>query len=124
MQKLLLVGLAGMCGTLARYGVSVWAEQRFGPASVAGTLLVNLSGCFLAGLFFQLSAGRLHVGDAARAALFVGFLGGFTTFSAYGLQTFGLLRDGRAGWAALNVAASNLGGLLAAWLGYALAKLA
>ena len=122
MQKLLLIGLTGALGTLARYGVSAWAGQRFGESFPAGTLVVNLSGCFLAGLFFQLAAGRFQVGETARAAVLVGFLGGFTTFSAFGLQTFGLLREGQTGLAALNVAASNLGGLLAAWLGSALAR--
>ncbi len=56
--------------------------------------------------------------------LLVGLLGGFTTFSAYGLQTFELLREGRAGAAALNVVASNLLGLLMVFAGYALAKVA
>jgi fluoride exporter len=123
MRKILLIGAAGMLGTLARYAVAVWAARRFGEAFPAGTLLVNLAGCFLAGLFFQLTLARLPVGDVLRAAVLVGFLGGFTTFSAYGLQTFALLREGQAGWAALNVAASNVGGLLAAWLGYGAAKL-
>jgi fluoride exporter len=62
-------------------------------------------------------------GQTARTVALVGFLGGFTTFSSYGLQTFTLLRDGEFAYAALNVVASNLLGVLLVWGGYTLAKL-
>ena len=124
MLRLLLVGLAGLAGTLGRHWLSGAVARRYGEAFPAGTLAVNLLGCFAAGLLFQLMQERYAFGETARAAVFVGLLGGFTTFSAYGLQTFVLLRDGRVGLAALNVVASNLLGLLAVCAGYALAKLA
>jgi CrcB protein len=122
--KLLLVGLAGLAGTLCRYWLSGVVARRYGEAFPAGTLAVNLLGCFAAGLLFQLTQGRDAFGETARAAVFVGLLGGFTTFSSYGLQTFELLREGRVGFVALNVVASNLLGLLMVCAGYALAKLA
>jgi CrcB protein len=122
--KILLVGLAGLAGTLCRYWLSGAVARRYGEAFPAGTLAVNLTGCFAAGLLFQLTQGREAFSDTARAAVFVGLLGGFTTFSSYGLQTFELLREGRAGAAALNVAASNLLGVLMVFAGYSLAKLA
>ena len=124
MLRLLLVGLAGLAGTLCRYGLSGAFARRYGEAFPAGTLAVNLLGCFAAGLLFHLMQERHAFYETARAAVFVGLLGGFTTFSSYGLQTFELLREGRAGAAALNVAASNLLGVLSVFAGYALAKLA
>jgi CrcB protein len=121
--RLLLVGLAGLAGTLCRYGLSGVVARRYGEAFPAGTLAVNLLGCFAAGLLFHFMQERHAFSETARAAVFFGLLGGFTTFSAYGLQTFALLRDGRVGWAALNVVASNLLGVLMVCAGYALAKL-
>lgn len=123
MLRLLTVGLAGLAGTLCRYWLSGVFSRRYGEAFPAGTLAVNLLGCFAAGLLFHLTQGRFALGETARAAVFVGLLGGFTTFSAYGLQTFEMLRDGRVGLAALNVVASNLLGVLMVCAGYALAKL-
>jgi CrcB protein len=121
--RILLVGLAGLVGTLCRYCLAGAVARRYGETFPAGTLAVNLAGCFAAGLLFQLLQERYDFSETARAAAFVGLLGGFTTFSSYGLQTFGLLRDGRLGLAALNVVASNLLGLLLVWAGYAAARL-
>ncbi|MFN2415598.1 MAG: fluoride efflux transporter CrcB [Pyrinomonadaceae bacterium] len=124
MLKILLVGPAGLAGTLCRYWLSGALARRYGEAFPAGTLAVNLAGCFAAGLLFHFMQERHAFSETARAAVFVGLLGGFTTFSAYGLQTFELLREGRVGFAALNVVASNLLGVLSVCAGYALAKLA
>ncbi|HEX8186991.1 MAG TPA: fluoride efflux transporter CrcB [Pyrinomonadaceae bacterium] len=123
MLRILLVGLAGLAGTLCRYWLSGAVARRYGEAFPFGTLAVNLLGCFAAGLLFHLMQERGTFSETARAAVFVGLLGGFTTFSTYGLQTFALLREGRVGFAALNVVASNLLGLLAVFAGYAAAKL-
>src|SRR5215213_5838243 len=122
MLRILLVGLAGLLGTLCRYWLSGAVSRRYGEAFPAGTLVVNLLGCFAAGLLFHFMQERQAFSETARAAVFVGLLGGFTTFSSYGLQTFTLLREGRLGMAALNVVASNLLGLLMVCAGYALAK--
>ncbi|HEX8685602.1 MAG TPA: fluoride efflux transporter CrcB [Pyrinomonadaceae bacterium] len=124
MLRLLAVGLSGLAGTLCRYWLSGAVARRYGEDFPAGTLAVNLLGCFAAGLLFHLMQERGTFSETARAAVFVGLLGGFTTFSSYGLQTFALLRDGRAGFAALNVVASNLLGVLAVGAGYAASKLA
>ena len=123
MLRILLVGLAGLSGTLCRYWLSGAVSRRYGEAFPAGTLAVNLLGCFAAGLLFHFMQERGAFSETARAAVFVGLLGGFTTFSAYGLQTFELLREGRVGMAALNVVASNLLGLLMVFAGYAAGKL-
>ena len=123
MLRILLVGLAGLSGTLCRYWLSGAVVRRYGEAFPFGTLAVNLLGCFAAGLLFHFMQERQALSETARAVVFVGLLGGFTTFSAYGLQTFTLLREGRPGMAALNVVASNLLGLLLVWAGYAAGKL-
>lgn len=122
MRNILFVGVAGFAGTLARFWLSGHVGARFGVAFPWGTLAVNVIGCSLAGALFFMAHERLMLGEPWRAALLVGFLGGFTTFSAFGLQTFALLREGYVAHALLNVAASNLLGLLMVWAGFALAK--
>lgn len=122
MNKLLLTGLAGMCGTLLRYWMSGWVARRFGETFPLGTLIVNVVGCFLIGFLFYVLYERFLTSDTLRTVLFIGFLGGFTTFSSFGLQTFTLVRDGEFGLAALNVGVSNFAGLLMVWVGYTLAK--
>jgi CrcB protein len=122
MQKILLIGLAGLVGTLGRYALSSFAARRYGEAFPAGTLLVNIVGCFLAGFLFYLMQERFMASQTTRAVVMIGFLGGFTTFSAFGLQTFTLLKEGQLGFAALNMIASNVLGLLMVWAGYTLAR--
>lgn len=122
MQKTLLIGLAGLIGTLGRFGLSGLVARRFGETFPTGTLVVNLVGCFLAGLLFYVLNERFLFSDTSRAVIMIGFLGGFTTFSSFGLQTFTLLRDGEFWFASLNVIASNLLGLLLVWAGYSLGR--
>jgi fluoride exporter len=123
MGKLLLIGLAGFIGTLSRYWMSGVVARRYGETFPMGTLAVNLVGCFLVGLLFYTLEERFLVNQTARTVVLIGFLGGFTTFSSFGMQTFTLVRDGEVGFAILNVAASNLIGLLLVWAGYTLAKI-
>jgi CrcB protein len=123
MQRILLIGLAGAVGTIARYWVAEWTARRFGEEFPAGTLVVNLLGCFLAGLLAYLLLERFVVSPTIRTMLLVGLLGGFTTFSAFGLQSFNLLREGEIGFAILNIVVSNAAGLFMVWLGYSLAKI-
>ena len=123
MLRVIFIGLAGLAGTLCRYWLSGVLARRYGETFPAGTLAVNVAGCFLIGFLFYMFQERYVVGQTARSVVLVGFLGGFTTFSSYGLQTFTLLRDGEFAYAAANVFASNLLGLLMVWGGYALAKL-
>jgi CrcB protein len=122
MQRLIYIGVAGGAGTLIRYWLSEWTARRFGETFPIGTLIVNLVGCFLAGLLFYLMFDRYLVSPTVRTVVLIGLLGGFTTFSAFGLQTFTLLRNEELGLALLNIAASNVGGLLMVWTGYSLAR--
>ena len=124
MQRLLFIGLAGLTGTLCRYGLSGLIARRFGETFPTGTLLVNIIGCFLAGFVFFPLHERFLVSEVVRTALMIGFLGGFTTFSSFGLQTFTLLKDGEIGFAIINILLSNAVGLASVWIGYLLAKTA
>jgi len=122
LPRLLLIGFAGFVGTLARYWLSGWTARRFGETFPAGTLIVNLLGCFLAGLLAYLMFERFVVSPTARTVLLIGLLGGFTTFSSFGLQSFNLLRDGEVGLALANILVSNTVGIFMVWLGYSVAK--
>lgn len=122
MARLLFVGLGGFIGTLARYWLSGVIARRYGETFPLGTLAVNALGCFLIGFLFYFFYDRTLVNPTSRTVIFIGLLGGFTTFSSYGLQTFTLLRDGELFLALVNVMASNVLGLCLVWFGYVLAK--
>jgi CrcB protein len=122
MVKLLLIGFAGFIGTLGRYWLSGVVARRYGETFPLGTLAVNLVGCFLVGLLFYLMQERYLVNQNVRTIILIGLLGGFTTFSSLGLQTFTLLQDNEMALAVLNMVASNVLGLLLVWAGYTLAK--
>lgn len=122
MLRLAIIGLAGLVGTVARYALSGYVARRFGETFPTGTLFVNVIGCFIAGSLFYLLQERFLVNELIRTTLIIGLLGGFTTFSSFGLQTFTLLREGEVGLATVNVLTSNLLGLVAVWLGYTTAK--
>ncbi len=115
-MKILLLAMAGGLGTLARYGMDAWVSSwgQRGPFPLA-TFLVNVSGCLVIGAVAALSGDRLPPGW--RDVLAVGFCGGYTTFSAYALQSVALARGGLWGWSALYVLGSNAAGIAAVWLG-------
>ncbi len=126
MTKLLpiaLIAVGGAAGTLARYGVSL-ACARAGERLnfPLATLAVNLLGCFLIGLLNGLFLDRLSVRPDVRAALVVGFLGGFTTFSSFGWESFNLLKDRETFRFAANFLANNVAGVTLVVLGYTLAR--
>jgi CrcB protein len=122
MQNIIVIGLAGLAGTLARYWLSSVIDNRSGATFPFGTLAVNLIGCFVIGFLFHAFADKFVVHPAIRSAVFVGFLGGFTTFSSFGIQTFTLFEDGQMLWAVLNILLSNIGGLMLVWLGNILSR--
>lgn len=118
MNHLLLVGLGGFIGSVARWKLGGWllhltAQQKF-PFS---TFAVNVLGCLVIGVLSGMVVRQDMFGPGARLFLFTGLLGGFTTFSAFGLETLYLLRRGDPAMAALYVVASLVGGLLAVWVG-------
>lgn len=120
--KLALILIASGVGGVCRYLLSGWAQKLANGSFPAGTLAVNVLGCLLIGFLSAAFAGRWLVREEYRVALIVGVLGGFTTFSAFGLETFALLNDGQYTRAAWNVAASVGLGLASVWAGYRLAE--
>ncbi len=122
MNRILFIGVAGLLGTLGRYWLSGWADERWGATFPIGTLIVNLVGCLLIGFLFHATQEKYLVDPVLRSAVLVGLLGGFTTFSSFGVQTFNLLRDGEIFLAGVNVLVSNVAGLLLVWIGYAVSK--
>jgi CrcB protein len=124
LTPLLLVGSGGFVGSALRYAVSAWV-QRIDPSGAFpfGTLAVNVTGCLVIGVLAGLSETRPIFNPEARLLVLIGVLGGFTTFSTFGWETLALLREGAVGAAGANVAASLVFGMLAVWLGWALANL-
>ncbi len=124
MQSILLVGLGGFLGSIARYKLGglilhMTAQDRF----PYGTFTVNVLGCLIIGVLAGV-AERHHVfGPDARLFLFTGLLGGFTTFSAFGLEAMSLIRRGDLGTAALYAGGSVALGITAVWLGLQLVSL-
>lgn len=123
MIRILLVGVGGFVGTLLPYWLSGLIARRYGEIFPLGTLLVNALGCFLAGFIFYFLYDRLLTSPTSRSVVFIGLLGGFTTFSSFALQSFTLLRHGELFLALLNITISNVLGLSLVWLGYSLARI-
>jgi CrcB protein len=123
MMNVLLVGAGGALGSMARHGVGM-AIARVSPSRVVpyATMTVNLTGCLIIGALAGLVASqRLTMTPPLRAFVFVGVLGGYTTFSSFGLDTFTLAHGGRAATAGVNLAIQVLAGCALVAAGYAAA---
>jgi CrcB protein len=122
-MQYLWIGLGGFLGANARYLLQQWAAGRWGADFPYGTLLANISGSLVIGFFLTLATGRLAVSPELRLFVTVGFLGGFTTFSSFSLETFRLFEQ--SGWqlAGLNFLGNTVLGLLGVVLGIFLARL-
>jgi CrcB protein len=116
------VGVGGALGAIARHAVNQVLQGRFGVFP-AGIFLINALGCLAIGLFAGLLvSARIQVGETARTFIVVGLLGGFTTFSSYGLDTLTLARGGHLALAASNALGQVVVGLAAVWLGFSVAS--
>jgi fluoride exporter len=122
MLNFLLVAVGGAIGSVLRYGVSAadyrWSKGVF-PVS---TLIVNVVGSLIIGFLWGLFD-RTAVPSHIRNFVFIGILGGFTTFSSFSLESFNLLRDGELKIAAMNILANNLFGLSFVFVGFFAARL-
>jgi CrcB protein len=120
--RLTLIAVFGAIGTLARYGLQGLVHARAGGTFPYGTLLINLTGCFLLGLIGQFTLNRMMISPDWRVAVTVGFFGGYTTFSSFGWETAKMLEDGEWLPASTYVAASVVAGLLLSIAGIRLAN--
>ena len=120
--RLTLIAVFGAIGTLARYGLQGLVHARTGGTFPYGTLLINLTGCFLLGLIGQFTMNRMMISPDWRMAITVGFFGGYTTFSSFGWETAKMLEDGEWLPATTYVAASVVVGLLLSIAGIRLAN--
>jgi CrcB protein len=124
LKTYLAIMAGGAFGTALRYGLSNWFAVHYGETFPIGTIVVNVTGCFVIGLFAALTGpdGIYLTSALTRQVVMLGVLGGYTTFSSFSLQTLNLLNGGewlRAGW---NVLLSVILCLVAVWLGQLLAS--
>ena len=123
-MKIVLVMLGGSIGALSRYGVSLLAAQLFGTKFPWGTLIVNLSGCFLIGLAFTLADRGFSIMNPSIRLFFVtGYLGALTTFSTFGLETVNSMRAGTHLVTMANFLSNNLIGGALVFLGMLVGRL-
>lgn len=122
MLKYALIAFGGGAGSLLRYLVQGWAQRMTRGTFPLGTLIVNVVGCFAIGYLNMLFTTRWPIRMEYRVGLLVGVLGGFTTFSAFGWETFSLANDGQALRAMLNLLLSVGLGWAAVWIGCRVAE--
>jgi fluoride exporter len=117
MTKYLMVGLGGALGSILRFWVGGYVSNRLGVRFPYGTLIINCTGSFLIGFVVTLLAERTHWSPNWRYLIPIGFIGGYTTFSTFELETFRNFQDGEILMAGLNVALSVVIGFASVWLG-------
>lgn len=122
-MKYLAIGAAGFLGALARYLITGMTRSVAGSAFPWGTLVVNISGSFLLGLMYAATAQRAIIDPQWRLVIAVGFIGSYTTFSTFSLETFKLLEAGNWPAATGNILGSLIVSLAAVYSGIALGRL-
>lgn len=122
MANIVIIGVGGFIGAVARYGIALWIGQRWGRSFPLGTFIINVTGSFLIGLLMTVMAERFTENPQWRLFLVVGFLGAYTTFSTFEYETGALLKDSEWLYAGLNVVLSVVVGFAALKLGEVIAK--
>ncbi len=122
MSKLLLIGLGGAIGAVVRYVFSGIDYKFSGGVFPVSTIVVNLLGSLVIGFLWGMFE-MVAVSSNVRMFIFIGILGGFTTFSTFALENFNLIRDGEHSIALVNIILSNVLGIGFVFLGYGLSKL-
>lgn len=121
-QTLTAIAAGGAVGSLARYWVSGFVHRKIAGEFPWGTLTVNVAGSLLMGLLFVLFVERMNVSLETRALVLTGFLGAFTTFSTFSIETLSLLENGAVLKAMTNMVLSVTACVLAAWVGLMLGR--
>lgn len=121
MKAIILVAVGGAIGSLMRYGAAVWMREWSSVGFPWHTFTVNIIGCLLIGMLFSWSF-QPSFREEIRWFLMIGIMGGFTTFSSFGLETFDLIKQQKTALAMLYVISTNLLGILAVYGGYTLYK--
>lgn len=116
LKTILLIAAGGAIGSVFRYGTYVLVNRHFPTIFPLATFLVNIVGCFLIGLFLGLLE-KHQIGGGLKWFLITGFCGGFTTFSAFGLENYSLFNSQNPMMALAYIGASVLAGLFAVWIG-------
>jgi CrcB protein len=122
LKTIVLIAVAGAFGAVSRYGTALGVYSIFGRGFPYGTLFVNVAGSFLMGLLSIMLLDRFNVGPEWRAAILVGFLGSFTTFSTFSIETLNLLEQGDFSRALLNMALSLSLCIIAVWFGVSVGR--
>jgi len=117
MTTILAIAVGGAIGSVARYGMTVYADYLFGREFPYGIFLTNILGSVVIGVCFVLIVERALVSELWRSILMVGFLGGFTTFSTFSIQSLELLQAGRLLDAAGYILGSVVLSILGCWIG-------
>jgi len=122
MVKLLYLMVGGAIGTVLRYAISGLPHKIYDGSFPWGTLVVNLAGSFLIGLFWGL-LGRENITSNVKMFLFIGLFGSFTTFSTFAFESLNLIRDGNIKFAIINMLASNVLGVILVFAGFMISRL-
>jgi len=117
MKQILFVGLGGAVGSVLRYLTHIITMKYYADTFPLATFIVNVAGCFIAGLIFGLTTQQTTETENLKLLLITGFCGGFTTFSAFALENVKLMNSGNTTIAILYIVASVATGLLAVWMG-------
>jgi len=120
--QIIAIMLGGSLGAISRYLISTWINNKIDANFPFGTLSVNVVGSFLMGFLAMWLVEKIGLNPLLRLALFVGFLGAFTTFSTFSMETFNLFEEGLALRALLNMLINVSFTVLAVWMGVLLGK--
>jgi len=122
-KNLLLIGLGGGAGSIARYFCQKWFGENYPHPFPWGTFVVNLTGCFLIGVIYAASEKTSALSPQTRLLLITGFCGGFTTFSTFAFENMNLLRSGDTIYFLIYTVASVILGIAGVFAGMAIMKL-
>ena len=123
LSRFLLISIGAALGANARYFIGLWASGKFGVAFPYGTTIVNITGALMLGFVLELTTDRFFTSPEAKLLIATGFLGSYTTFSTYMIESITLMREGNMLLGVANIAGEAILGLLFAVLGMYIARI-